>query len=112
MADHWWFPLRVVPASDWREHRLQANQAKGYMAGNLLDFAYLTALGDIHHRILDNSGNLLGIWVTGEGKESLSLLKTTKQRLCEICYQLASSSCHPIHLTHALLTGKKVPRLP
>lgn len=71
MADHWWFLLRVVHASDWRDHRLQANQAKDYLAENLLGFVYLTALGDIYHRILDNSGNLLGIWITGEGEESL-----------------------------------------
>ena len=71
MADHWWLHLRVVHASDSRDRRLQANQAKDYLAENLLGFVYLTALGDIYHRILDNSGNLLGIRVTGEGEESL-----------------------------------------
>ena len=87
--------------------KLRATWLRIYLA-----LHYLTALGDIHHRILDNSGNLLGIWITGEGEESHSLLKSAKQRLCEICYQLARLSYHPIHLTHAPLTGKKVTRLP
>ena len=39
-----WFRLRVVHASDWREHRLQSNQAKGYLAENLLGFGYLLPL--------------------------------------------------------------------